>query len=113
MRAALQALLCTACLASCQGGGAIYTHVTEPLDVDFDATPVQPLEARGDVKQVRYRFVDVQWDSNAIGEIALAHGIDEVYYADLESFSILGFWTRQTVHIFGRSLDSTEESPTP
>ena len=97
-------------LASC-GAGRIYTHTTVPLDVDFDATPTQPREAKGDVKEFRYRLVDVQWDSNAIGEIALANGIDQVYYADMETLSLLGIWTQRIVHVYGRRATDPEPEP--
>lgn len=101
--ASAASVLALAALASGCTTGRIYTHITEPLDVDFDATPVQPREARGDVKRVRYQFVDVQWDSNAIGDIAREHGFEEVYYADLETLSLFGIWTQRIVHIFGRA----------
>ena len=97
-------------LASC-GAGRIYTHTTVPLDVNFNATPMQPREAEGDVKELRYRLVDVQWDSNAIGEIALANGIDEVFYADLETLSVLGIWTKRIVHVYGRRATDPEPEP--
>ena len=37
-----------------------------------------------------------------IGDIARQHGLEEVYFADLETLSILGYWEQQWVHIYGR-----------
>jgi len=82
--------------------GLIYTHVIEPLDVNADRTEIVPGSGEGDVKQIRYSLVDVSWNSNAIGDIARREGIETVYYADLETLSVLlGIWRQRTVHIYG------------
>ena len=77
-------------------------HVVTPLDLDFDRTAFQERTHEGDVKHLRYQFVEAKWDSNGIGDIARKHGLETVHYADLETFAILGIFTRQTVHIYGR-----------
>lgn len=82
------------------GTGLIYTHVTTPLDLDFNNTPVVQAGAEGDVKTLQFR-VRFDWGSRGIGEIAKEYGFEEIYYADLETFSLLGVWTRQTVHVYG------------
>lgn len=86
------------------GTGLVYTHVTTPLDLDFNNTPVARAGARGDVKTFRFR-VRFDWGSRGIGEIAKEHGFEEVYYADLETFSLLTVWTRQFVHVYGVQSD--------
>jgi len=46
--------------------------------------------------------VDVLSDSNAIGDIAKQNGIETVYFADLETMSILIIWNQYTVHVYGQ-----------
>lgn len=100
--AILGALLCSGCVR-----GLAYYHATEPLTTHFDRTPVgDGFEAQGDVKDVNIRyntflFVRVLWDENSIGSIAKDAGLKEIYYADLETFSVLGIWTQYTVHVYG------------
>ena len=74
--------------------GAIYTHTIQPLSTDLNLTPVAGGGAkRGDVKQVRFRMVDVRWDENAIGELARPEqqvflpGVDEAR-VELDRFEI-------------------------
>jgi hypothetical protein len=80
--------------------GAIYTHTTVPLDTNFDRTPVFQKEADDSVNTLQY-YIRVDWGNAAIGKIAKDHGFQRVYYADLETLSVLGFWTQQFVHIYG------------
>ncbi len=84
------------------GMGLLYTHTISPLDLNSNQTPLVIESEEGDVKHLSYSLVDVQWDSNAIGDIARENGIETVYFADIEFFSILGIWTQDTVHIYGR-----------
>ena len=83
--------------------GLIYTHITEPLDLDLDSTPVFDRHSSGqsDTKELRY-WVAIQWDSNAIGDAINASNLTRVEYADLETLSVLGFWTQRTVHVYGQ-----------
>jgi len=54
-------------------------------------------------------YVDIVWDSNAIGDIARAQGIDEIYYADMETLSVVfGIWSQRTVHIYGKPGPATK-----
>jgi hypothetical protein len=95
---ATSALLLSGCMH-----GLIYTHVTEPLTTHFDRTPVgDGAEAEGDVKELRYNaYLRVLWDENSIGSISKEAGFKEIYYADLETFSVLGIWTQYRVHVYG------------
>ncbi len=88
----------------CGAVGLIYTHTTEPLDLNLNRTPIFAERAEAgasDVKSVRY-YVSVDWNSNAIGDIARENGLHTVYYADLEVLSVLfGLWRQATVHVYG------------
>jgi hypothetical protein len=104
MRDVARVLLACAALALCGCAGQlglVYSHTIEPLSTDFYHTPVVSNEAAGDVKQIHF-YVRVLWNDNAIGEVAKEHGIDEVYFADLETLRVLGIWTQQWVHVYGR-----------
>ena len=89
--------------------GLIYTHMTEPLTTHFNRTPVADgYVAEGDVKELRYNAaLRVFWDENSIGSIAKQAGFDEIYYADFETFSVLGIWTQYRVHIYGTKANQT------
>ena len=87
-------------LAGCTPG-FVYTHNIEPLVIDFHKTPTGHEEGRGDTKHFSY-YVDVQWDKNGIGEIVRGNDMEEIYYADLETLSIMGVWTQRWVHVYGK-----------
>jgi hypothetical protein len=81
--------------------GAIYTNVTVPLDVNFDATPVVSDDDSGNIKTLRVYYVQADWGDASIGAIAKDHGFKEVHYADLRTLSVLGVWTQRFVTIYG------------
>ena len=84
------------------GLGLIYTCRIEPYDTDLSETPVVMTAQKGDTKQLRYSIIGARWDSNAIGEIAKANGIETVYFADVETLSVLlGIWTQRWIIIYG------------
>tara|TARA_R110002096_G_scaffold114529_2_gene248433 strand:+ start:1842 stop:2162 length:321 start_codon:yes stop_codon:yes gene_type:complete len=102
-RARTSVLAIVACVALAISGcttGAFYHRVTLPLDVNFNNTPVHPPASRGSTKEFRY-YVDVQWDSNGIGDIARKAGLSKVYYADRTVLSIAGVWTQVFVTVYG------------
>jgi hypothetical protein len=96
----LAALLLCGCMR-----GLIYTHTTRPLTTHFNRTPVADgdgLAGESDVKELRYNAaLRVFWDENSIGSIAKEAGFKEMYYADIETFSVLGIWTQYRVHVYG------------
>jgi hypothetical protein len=97
------ALATAACSTLAFGGcttGAIYHRVTLPLDVNFNNTPIYSPASRGSTKKIRY-YVDMQWDSNGIGDIARKAGLKKVYYADRTVLSVAGVWTQVFVTVYG------------
>jgi hypothetical protein len=96
-------------VAGCSAGpltGIVYTHVRSPLTRDLHNAPVP--EARpGDAKIIEIREpitglgINARLDSNAIGDIATANGLKVLYFADQETFSILGIWTYNKVILYG------------
>ena len=90
--------------------GAAYTHTTRPLTTNFDRTPSLWCDsAEGNLKQVRFRYVDIRWDNNAIGLIAKQHGLKTIYYVDIELLKILGIWTQSFVRVYGEPANSKAE----
>ena len=96
------AILGSLLLCGCMHG-LVYTHFTQPLTTHFNRTPVgDGFVAEGNVKELRYNaYLRVLWDENSIGSIAKQAGFSEIYYADLETFSVLGIWTQYHVHVYG------------
>ncbi len=88
-------------LAGCTPRGLLYTHIRTPLDINMSQTPADGKKNHGDLKHFPF-YVDVMWDSNAIGDIAKQNGIETVYFADLETLRILIFWNQYTVHVYGQ-----------
>lgn len=84
--------------------GLIYTHTQQPLTLDMHKTPVVTTSEAGDIKHLKipFTFISVAWDSNAIGDIAKKQGLKEIYFADLETRSILTIWNQYWVHVYGK-----------
>jgi hypothetical protein len=106
--AALAASLCI--LAGCSSvaplPGLIFTHVKYPLTWDLHNTPM-PEAMPKDSKIIEIREpisglgINARLNANAIGEIARANGMQKLYFADQERFSILGIWTYHKVILYG------------
>jgi hypothetical protein len=101
MRARLLALLAAATTPLGCLSGAIYTHVTVPLDVNLDRTPVHDDYARDEAWNTLQYYVRIDWGSDGIGDIAKEHGFTRVHYADLETLSVLGIWTQRWARVYG------------
>ncbi|MBL8726786.1 MAG: hypothetical protein JNM25_00040 [Planctomycetes bacterium] len=97
------ALAACCCMSTSCVSGLIYQHTVMPLTTDFRSTAVDGARmAAGDTKHLKISYVDVIVDSNGIGEVARQNGLQQVDYADLETLSILGIWTQQWAHVYGR-----------
>lgn len=81
--------------------GCLYSHTVQPLMTNFSSTPTGEERSSGDIKAVAF-YVSVEWDENGIGTIAKKHGIEEIYYADIETTRVLRYWKRERIHIYGR-----------
>jgi len=81
--------------------GIIYTHIVTPLDVNLSQTPKGVTQCKEDIKHLNLRYISIGWDANAIGEIAKQNEFEKVYFADIETLSILMIWNQYTVHIYG------------
>ena len=90
------------CLTGWGPIGLIYKNATVPLDANLTETPAYQEGGDDNTKRIQYAGLSIDWDSNAIGEIAKAKGMGKVYYADLKIFSILGIWTQTTVEAYGQ-----------
>jgi len=88
---------------SFRGVGLLYTHTVHPLSRHREpATVVRTAAASGNMKEIEFRYVSIQWDDKAIGEIARKGGIETIHFADLETRSyVLGIWKRHTVRVYG------------
>jgi hypothetical protein len=101
MRVLNKALL-AACLGlpGC-GIGLLYTDIVEPLDLNMHDTPVGEEAGRSEWKTFDY-IVRVDWDTSAIMDAAHAAGISHIYYADMETLSLVfGIWQTHTAIVYG------------
>lgn len=101
MRRMLMLAVPLLCSGACVNG-LVYHHTVTPLTRNFNATPAGPTSGAGDTKHLQLSYVNVLWESNGIGDIAAKLGLQEIDYADLERLSILGVWTQEWVHVYGR-----------
>jgi len=85
--------------------GCLYVHTFQPLTQDMHRTPVSAYEKTGTIRLITWPLNNaplVAWGSAAIGEVAKEQGMQEVYFADLEIFSVMRIWNEYTVHVYGR-----------
>lgn len=95
--------------AGCSTGpltGLVYTNVKLPLTRDLRPIPMSykaPKEGKIiEVKEPLSGFgIYARINSNAIGDIAERNGIETLYFADQQVFSILGIWTSYKVILYG------------
>lgn len=86
----------------------LFSHTVEPLTFNREPTEVMNSEQRalGRINQFQHPLisaVSVRLGKNGLGEVAREHGINTIYYADLERWSAaFGLWSMEVVHIYGR-----------
>lgn len=84
----------------------IFTNKKYPYSKDLDNTPVVESEQDGKIIRITEPFSGYglysEIMSNAIGDIAEKNGIQEVYFADMEEFSILGIFKHNKLYIYGK-----------
>ena len=93
--------------------GFVFTHTRIPCTQDLNNTPVTNIHADGIVFHVAepvtgYNFY-IELNSNALGDVAKKHGLSKVYFADLETFSILSIWKHEKLHIYGEKNHFSEK----
>jgi len=85
--------------------GCLYVHTFQPLTQDMRRTPVSAYEKTGTIRVITWPLNNaplVAWGSAAVGEVAKEQGMQEVYFADLEIFSVMRIWNEYTVHVYGK-----------
>lgn len=93
-------------LTGCGPIGWIYTEKTEPYVMDMDVTKVGSKMAELSSKEIHEPItaagIGIEWKSRAIGEAAKKHGITNVYFADIQTTSVLGgVFRMQTIQVYG------------
>ena len=86
--------------------GLIYTHLKYPLTWDLHNTKrPESLPQNAKIIEISEPFtglsINAKLNSNAIGEIAKAHGIETLYFADQERLRILGIWGFHKIILYG------------
>ena len=88
-----------------QVSGYLFTKTIVPYSIDLNNTPAGDASGKSKTLRIREPFTNLgvytELNTNAIGDIALKNGMDKVYFADLEVFSIFSVWRTQTLVIYG------------
>ena len=92
--------------AGCVGQGLLYTRVVSPYSHDFHATPTGGKTCRVNEHIFREPFsrtnVSVSFTSRVVEQAARAAGMTNLYYADLETLSVLnGVYQRKALILCG------------
>ena len=94
-------------IPACANGvlfNGLYTHITTPVTFNQKPTELKDSQmlGRGRIEHIQYQ-ISIEVGSNGIGDIAKKHGMETVYYADMERQTFLfGLWQREFIHIYGR-----------
>jgi len=91
--------------------GYLYTNITTPLDRNMNETPIgnqKSILSTHHLKEPITGYnVSAEWQSRAIGDAAKRSNIEEIYYADLKTLSILGgIYKKQSIIIYGNNNNS-------
>ena len=101
-------LLLAGCSNSVLLNNGLFMHTVEPLTFNREATKLRETEreAVGRIGQFQYPLssaIAVRLGKNGLGDVAKEHGINTIYYADIERWSaVFGLWSMDIVHVYGR-----------
>lgn len=90
--------------------GYLFTWATVPLTRNYHETPVVgPTNGYGSVFHLEYSYMNIplslDWGDNSIGALGKEAGFDEVYYADLTTFSVWTVFKMSRVRVYGHRAD--------
>jgi hypothetical protein len=113
----LLAMAAMVCLCGCGTGplvGLVYTNVKMPLTEDLKSTPMPAhLPGSDRIIEIKEPFTGLgmyaRVNSNALGAIARQNGVDPLYFADQEVFSILGIWKTHRIFLYGETAGGAPE----
>jgi hypothetical protein len=100
------AVLTVAACSNLRPFGLIYTDTRYPLTKNLHNTPMPAnTPSNGRTLEIKEPITGLglyaRVDSNAIGDIARQNGMQTLYFADQETFSILGIWTTVKTILYG------------
>jgi hypothetical protein len=83
--------------------GWLYTHITQPYEVNFAATPVAGKSCRLVTHRLREPVTragfSAEWSADELSRRAREAGIARVHYIDRETLSVLGGVYRRRAYI--------------
>jgi hypothetical protein len=103
---ALAGMLGLLVMSGCVGQGILYTRVVRPNSTDFRVTPAGSNTCRMNQYNLREPVtgadVSVEFTLRVVEQAAREAGITKLYYADIETFSILnGAYEKKTLIVYG------------
>ena len=76
-----------------------------PYTKDLNNTPVIHTKSEGAIIKIQEPFsgagMYAEFNTNAIGDLAKKYNMKKVYYAELETFDVLGIWQRKRLYLYG------------
>ena len=85
--------------------GYVFTYTRVPYTEDLNNTPVIQTKSDGAIIKIQEPFLGtgmyVKFNTNAIGDLAKRYNMKKVYYAELETFDVLGIWQQRTLYLYG------------
>ena len=93
-------------LAGCAAQGLLYSRVTAPATRDFDRTPVGSKRLVIALHRVQEPVsgygISAEWETDRVKMAAQRVGITNLYFADMQTFSILrGIYRKRTLIVYG------------
>ncbi len=88
--------------------GCLFRHTVEPITFNREPTKVRESEreAVGRITHLAYPLafgLSIRLGKNGLGDIAKEHGMNTIYYADIEKWrALFGLWSMDIVHLYGR-----------
>ncbi len=102
----LLSIACILLLSGCVRDGIIYTHKIEPYSKKFNATPVGSKQIIINTHQIKepasgYNLY-AEWTTQFIFNESRRAGINEIYYMDKQTLSVLfGIYKRESIVVYG------------
>ena len=92
-------------LPGCVGNGLLYTRVTEPATLNFDKTPVGSkrvlIQSYRLQEPVTGYGVSTEWEADPVKTAARQAGVTNLFFADMQTLSILGVYRQRTLIVYG------------
>ena len=85
--------------------GYVLTNTRRPYTEDLHDTPAILSQSDGTIIKIQEPFSGMgmyaEFNTNAIGDLAKKYNMKKVYYAELQTFDLLGIWREKKLFLYG------------